>query len=166
GPGKGGRVGQAHGRPGRQGPGRQGRQPAVTCFRRAGSVSDRSVRNLRSLTLPAASFAGIPPTFRIRLSHPMIEVRDLTKRFPLAGGGDLLAVDRVSFAVRPGEVYGLLGPNGAGKTTTIRMILGLLRPTSGEATIGGVSSATHPPEVKRRVGVGPADARSDQRPRG
>src|SRR5205085_2092380 len=83
----------------------------------------------------------------------MIEVRDLTKRFPLSGGGDLLAVDRVSFAVRPGEVYGLLGPNGAGKTTTIRMILGLLRPTGGEATIAGFTSATHPDEVKRRVGL-------------
>jgi ABC-2 type transport system ATP-binding protein/sodium transport system ATP-binding protein len=88
----------------------------------------------------------------------MIEVRELTKRFPLAGGGDLLAVDRVSFAVRPGEVYGLLGPNGAGKTTTIRMILGLLRPTSGEATIAGWTSATHPDEVKRRVGYISASA--------
>ncbi len=88
----------------------------------------------------------------------MIEVRELTKRFPLAGGGELLAVDGVSFAVRPGEVYGLLGPNGAGKTTTIRMVLGLLRPTSGEATIGGYSSATHPDEVKRRVGLVQADA--------
>src|SRR5205823_12151094 len=83
----------------------------------------------------------------------MIECRELTKRFPLAGGGELLAVDGVSFAVRPGEVYGLLGPNGAGKTTTIRMILGLLRPTSGEATIAGYSSATQPDEVKRRVGL-------------
>jgi sodium transport system ATP-binding protein len=88
----------------------------------------------------------------------MIEVRELTKRFPLAAGGELLAVDAVSFAVRPGEVYGLLGPNGAGKTTTIRMILGLLKPTSGEATIGGFSSATHPDEVKRRVGLVQADA--------
>jgi sodium transport system ATP-binding protein len=88
----------------------------------------------------------------------MIEVRELTKRFPLAGGGELLAVDGVSFAVRPGEVYGLLGPNGAGKTTTIRMILGLLKPTSGAATIEGFSSATHPDEVKRRVGLVQADA--------
>jgi ABC-2 type transport system ATP-binding protein/sodium transport system ATP-binding protein len=82
----------------------------------------------------------------------MIQVRELTKRFPLAHGGELLAVDAVSFAVRPGEVYGLLGPNGAGKTTTIRMILGLLQPTSGEATIAGFTSASHPDEVKRRVG--------------
>src|SRR5438445_2728880 len=88
----------------------------------------------------------------------MIEVRELTKRFPLPGGTDLLAVDGVSFAVRPGEVYGLLGPNGAGKTTTIRMILGLLRPTSGEATIAGYSSATQPDEVKRRVGLISASA--------
>jgi sodium transport system ATP-binding protein len=83
----------------------------------------------------------------------MIEVRQLSKRFPLSGGGDLTAVDDVSFHVGAGEVYGLLGPNGAGKTTTIRMILGLLRPTSGEATIAGFSSATHPDEVKRRVGL-------------
>jgi ABC-2 type transport system ATP-binding protein/sodium transport system ATP-binding protein len=83
----------------------------------------------------------------------MIEVRELTKRFPLSGGADLLAVDRVSFAVRPGEVYGLLGPNGAGKTTTIRMILGLLKPTSGEASIAGFTSAEQPDEVKRRVGL-------------
>src|SRR6266853_4667745 len=83
----------------------------------------------------------------------MIEVRQLSKRFPLSGGGELTAVDGVSFHVGAGEVYGLLGPNGAGKTTTIRMILGLLRPTSGEATIAGFTSATHPDEVKRRVGL-------------
>ncbi|MFL5342390.1 MAG: ABC transporter ATP-binding protein [Gemmataceae bacterium] len=83
----------------------------------------------------------------------MIEVRQLTKRFPLAGGSELTAVDGVTFRVAAGEVYGLLGPNGAGKTTTIRMILGLLRPSAGEATIAGFTSATHPDEVKRRVGL-------------
>jgi len=88
----------------------------------------------------------------------MIEVRELTKRFPLAGGNELVAVDAVSFTVRPGEVYGLLGPNGAGKTTTIRMMLGLLRPTSGDASIDGYTSATHPEEVKRRVGLVSASA--------
>lgn len=88
----------------------------------------------------------------------MIEVQDLTKSFPLAGQDDLLAVDRVSFTVQPGEVYGLLGPNGAGKTTTIRMILGLLAPTSGAASIAGFSSASHPEEVKRRVGLVSASA--------
>ena len=82
----------------------------------------------------------------------MIQVQHLTKRFPLSGGTELTAVDDVSFVVAGGEVYGLLGPNGAGKTTTIRMLLGLLHPTSGEATIEGFSSSTAPDEVKRRVG--------------
>src|SRR6266446_2072943 len=88
----------------------------------------------------------------------MIEVEHLTKRFPLPGGGSLLAVDDVSFAVQPGEVYGLLGPNGAGKTTTLRMILGLLRPTRGQASIAGFGSTAFPDEVKRRVGLVSAGA--------
>jgi ABC-2 type transport system ATP-binding protein/sodium transport system ATP-binding protein len=88
----------------------------------------------------------------------MIQVRELTKRFPLSGGDSLLAVDAVSFEVRPGEVYGLLGPNGAGKTTTIRMILGLIPATSGEASIDGFTSTADPNEVKRRVGFVSASA--------
>jgi sodium transport system ATP-binding protein len=88
----------------------------------------------------------------------MIAVEHLTKRFPLAGGGQLLAVDDISFTVGPGEVYGLLGPNGAGKTTTLRMILGLLRPTRGQASIAGYGSSQHPDEVKRRVGLVSAGA--------
>jgi ABC-2 type transport system ATP-binding protein/sodium transport system ATP-binding protein len=88
----------------------------------------------------------------------MIEVAHLTKRFPLPGGGSVLAVDDVSFVVRPGEVYGLLGPNGAGKTTTLRMLLGLLRPTRGQATIAGFGSTEYPDEVKRRVGLVSAGA--------
>ncbi len=82
----------------------------------------------------------------------MIKVEQLTKRFPLAGGESLTAVDDLTFAVEPGEVYGLLGPNGAGKTTTLRMILGLLQPTSGQASIAGYGSSEAPDEVKRRVG--------------
>jgi ABC-2 type transport system ATP-binding protein/sodium transport system ATP-binding protein len=88
----------------------------------------------------------------------MIEVEHLTKRFPLPGGGSVLAVDDVSFTVRPGEVYGLLGPNGAGKTTTLRMLLGLLRPTRGQASIAGFGSLESPDEVKRRVGYVSAGA--------
>jgi ABC-2 type transport system ATP-binding protein/sodium transport system ATP-binding protein len=88
----------------------------------------------------------------------MIHVHQLTKSFPLPGGRSLLAVDRLSFAVQPGEVYGLLGPNGAGKTTTLRMLLGLLQPTGGEASIAGFTSALHPDEVKRRVGYVSAGA--------
>jgi sodium transport system ATP-binding protein len=88
----------------------------------------------------------------------MIFVQELTKRFPLPGGGSVLAVNRLSFQVQPGEVYGLLGPNGAGKTTTLRMILGLLVPTSGQASIAGFGSSQHPDEVKRRVGLVAANA--------
>jgi sodium transport system ATP-binding protein len=91
-------------------------------------------------------------------NHFMISVQELTKRFPLPGGGSLLAVNRLSFSVQPGEVYGLLGPNGAGKTTTLRMVLGLLRPTSGQASIAGFGSSQHPDEVKRRVGLVAANA--------
>ncbi len=88
----------------------------------------------------------------------MIDVQELTKQFPFAAGRDLMAVDRVSFSVAAGEVYGLLGPNGAGKTTTLRMLLGLLRPTSGFASIGGFRSVDFPDEVKRRVGLVAANA--------
>ncbi|MCI0377667.1 MAG: ABC transporter ATP-binding protein [Gemmataceae bacterium] len=83
----------------------------------------------------------------------MIEVERLTKCFLLLGGRTLTAVNELSFTVRAGEVYGLLGPNGAGKTTTLRMLLGLLKPTSGQASIAGFGSSNHPDEVKRRVGL-------------
>jgi ABC-2 type transport system ATP-binding protein/sodium transport system ATP-binding protein len=83
----------------------------------------------------------------------MIQVEGLTRRFALPDGGEVLAVDDLSFAVGPGEVFGLLGPNGAGKTTTLRMLLGLLRPTSGRATVAGYDSRRHSDEVKRRVGL-------------
>ncbi len=66
----------------------------------------------------------------------VIEVRGLTKRF-----GEVLAVDRLSFTVEAGEVVGFLGPNGAGKTTTLRMLLGLVRPDAGTATINGMAYA-------------------------
>jgi ABC-2 type transport system ATP-binding protein/sodium transport system ATP-binding protein len=88
----------------------------------------------------------------------MIQVDQLTRKFDLPGGRELIAVDAVSFHVSTGEVYGLLGPNGAGKTTTLRMLLGLLRPTSGQATIAGYQSSTQPDEVKRRVGLVSASA--------
>ncbi len=81
----------------------------------------------------------------------MIIVHELTKRF--SGGEDVVAVDRVSFQIAPGEVYGLLGANGAGKTTTLRMIVGLLTPTSGYAEVDGLRSIESPDEVKRRVGL-------------
>ncbi|MDH3479354.1 MAG: ATP-binding cassette domain-containing protein, partial [Gemmatimonadota bacterium] len=61
-----------------------------------------------------------------------VSVRSLTRRF-----GDFVAVDRVSFDVAEGEIFGFLGPNGAGKTTTIKMLTGLLRPTEGQAIVAG-----------------------------
>jgi len=76
-----------------------------------------------------------------------IAVADLTKRF-----GDFVAVDRLTFDVGQGEVFGFLGSNGAGKSTTIRMLCGLLKPTSGTATVGGVDVRRDPEGVKRRIG--------------
>ncbi|MCI0362019.1 MAG: ATP-binding cassette domain-containing protein [Planctomycetaceae bacterium] len=82
----------------------------------------------------------------------MISAVQLTKRFT-GHGPDVLAVDRVSFAVERGEVYGLLGENGAGKTTTLRMILGLLEPSSGYAQVEGFRTSEAPDEVKSRIGL-------------
>jgi ABC-2 type transport system ATP-binding protein/sodium transport system ATP-binding protein len=82
----------------------------------------------------------------------MITIHELTRRFRI-GGAEILAVDRLSFVVGAGEVYGLLGPNGAGKTTTIRLIVGLLRPDSGWAEVAGFRTSESPDEVKSRVGL-------------
>ena len=76
-----------------------------------------------------------------------IEVRSLTRRF-----GAFTAVDGISFDVQKGEIFGFLGSNGAGKSTTIRMLCGLLRPTSGRAAVGGVYVGNDPEGVKRRIG--------------
>jgi len=76
-----------------------------------------------------------------------IEVRHLSRRF-----GDFVAVNDVSFDVRAGEIFGFLGSNGAGKSTTIRMLCGLLRPSSGTAIVGGVDVTKDPEGVKRRIG--------------
>ena len=76
-----------------------------------------------------------------------IEVRNLTRRF-----GEFVAVNDISFDVRAGEIFGFLGSNGAGKSTTIRMLCGLLRPTSGTAIVGGIDVNADPEGVKRRIG--------------
>ncbi|MDD2431082.1 MAG: ABC transporter ATP-binding protein [Firmicutes bacterium] len=80
----------------------------------------------------------------------MIEARELTKQF-----GKVKAVDNVSFKVAPGELFAFLGPNGAGKTTTIKMLSGLLIPTSGTAYIDGVSVIDNPVEAKKHMGFVP-----------
>jgi len=82
----------------------------------------------------------------------MINVHELTKSFRDLRRGQVLAVDRVSFEARAGEVFGLLGPNGAGKTTTMRILCTVLRPTGGTATIAGYDVATQPNEVRRHIG--------------
>ena len=77
---------------------------------------------------------------------------NLLKVFPTPDGGEKRAVDGLSFRVGQGQIYGLLGPNGAGKTTTLRMLSGLMAPTSGTATLAGFDVATQPQEVKRVLG--------------
>ncbi len=85
----------------------------------------------------------VTPSFR----GDAILVRDLSRRF-----GQFLAVQRVSFAVRPGEVFGLLGANGAGKTTTFRMLCGLLPPSSGEVRVAGVDLRHAAARARGRIG--------------
>ncbi|RMG45484.1 MAG: ABC transporter ATP-binding protein [Acidobacteria bacterium] len=76
-----------------------------------------------------------------------VEVEQLVKTFD-----DFVAVDHISFRVRRGEIFGFLGPNGAGKSTTIRILCGLLEPTSGRARVGGFDVTTAPELVKQRIG--------------
>jgi len=76
-----------------------------------------------------------------------IEVQNLTKKF-----GNFTAVDNVSFSVKQGEIFGFLGANGAGKSTTIRMLTGILEPTSGDALVGGYSVMNQPDKVKTQIG--------------
>jgi ABC-2 type transport system ATP-binding protein len=76
-----------------------------------------------------------------------IDVKDLSRRF-----GQFVAVDHLSFSVRRGEIFGFLGSNGAGKSTTIRMLCGLLRPSSGTALVSGIDVARDPEAVKQRIG--------------
>jgi ABC-2 type transport system ATP-binding protein len=83
-------------------------------------------------------------------ASPLIETRDLTKHY-----GDKLAVDRVTFSVYGGEIFGFLGPNGAGKTTTIKMIAGLLHPTAGSVKVGGYDVVRQPLQAKAACGYVP-----------
>lgn len=82
----------------------------------------------------------------------MIHVENLTKEFPDLRRGAVRAVDKVSFDVNAGEVFGLLGPNGAGKTTCLRILSTVLQPTSGLATVAGFQVDTHPQEVRSQIG--------------
>jgi ABC-2 type transport system ATP-binding protein len=81
------------------------------------------------------------------MTEDTIIVRDLTRRF-----GAFTAVDRITFDVHRGEIFGFLGANGAGKTTAMRMLCGLSKPTSGSATVAGYDVASQPEQVKRHIG--------------
>jgi len=83
---------------------------------------------------------------------PAVETFDLVRRF-----GDFTAVDCVSLTVERGRFFGFLGPNGAGKSTTIKMLTGLLAPTTGRIRVLGRDLQSEPLEVKRRIGVVPED---------
>jgi ABC-type transporter Mla maintaining outer membrane lipid asymmetry ATPase subunit MlaF len=80
-------------------------------------------------------------------SEPSVVVENLTKRF-----GKFVAVDSISFQAHRGEIFGFLGPNGAGKSTTIRILCGLLRPTSGRARVAGIDVAQEPEAVRQQIG--------------
>lgn len=82
----------------------------------------------------------------------MIELIGLSKSY---AGGKVKAVDDITLATKPGEIFGFLGPNGAGKTTTIKMIVGLLRPDTGKIRIDGIDLLKDPLDAKRKVGFVP-----------
>lgn len=83
----------------------------------------------------------------IEANHKAVEVNELEKRF-----GSFVAVNRISFEVAPGEIFGFLGPNGAGKSTTIRMLCGILVPSSGRGTVGGFDIVREQPKIKQNIG--------------
>lgn len=84
------------------------------------------------------------------MAVPVISTQDLTRRF-----GEITAVDSLNLAVHAGEIFGMVGPDGAGKSTALRLICGLMRPTSGEAWVAGHSSVRTPAAVKESVGYTP-----------
>jgi len=81
------------------------------------------------------------------MAEPVVVLQNLTKTF-----GSFTAVDSISFSVNKGEIFGFLGANGAGKSTTIRMLCGILRPTSGTGLVGGVDITKTPEKVKNFIG--------------
>ena len=82
----------------------------------------------------------------------MLQARGLTKRY-----GGLLALDRVSFDLHPGEIVGYLGPNGSGKSTTVNLVVGLLEPSAGDLSLSGISASGDPIAYKRRIGYVPEE---------
>ena len=126
-----------------------------TTLQRANAVLDNlttvapSLEDVFVTALPesVAPPVAIAPARIATRSGSAVEARDLTVKF-----GAFTAVDRVTLNVRQGEIFGFLGPNGSGKTTTIRVLCGLLAPTSGQAFVAGHSVAKEPAAVKSRIG--------------
>lgn len=83
----------------------------------------------------------------------IIKINNLTKKF-----GNFTALDNLNLSVKAGEIYGFIGPNGAGKSTTIRIILGLLKPTSGSVNVFGLEAFNNPKEIHKRIAYVPAEA--------
>ena len=88
----------------------------------------------------------------------IIEAKSLTKVF----GGDIKAIDDISFEVREGEIFGFLGPNGAGKTTTIKILNTLIKPTAGTALVTGFDVMRNPAQVRRNIGYVAQDVGVDE----
>src|SRR5476651_197466 len=84
------------------------------------------------------------------MGQAMIEIINLTKKF-----GDLVAVNDMTLKIPRGEFFAVLGPNAAGKTTTLKILAGLMRPSSGQARVGGFDVQTHPLEARRRLAYVP-----------
>ena len=82
--------------------------------------------------------------------EPVVDIRELSKHY-----GKFIALDKLTLSVGKGQILGFIGPNGAGKTTTIKILVGLARPTSGYATVGGIDCAAKPRELKRMIGYMP-----------
>ncbi len=104
--------------------------------------------NEQAAKVPDGGELRLPPISDTNKGHlPAVQVQHLTRRF-----GSFTAVDDLSFTVQQGEIFGFLGPNGAGKSTTIRMLCGLLGPTSGTGTVGGSDIRLEAETIKRNIG--------------
>src|SRR5207302_3266013 len=97
-----------------------------------------------SVLLPALSNKG---DSAMSPGDPVVSTRDLTKKY-----GKLIALDGLTMSVERGQILGFIGPNGAGKTTAIKILVGLARPTSGSAMVGGTDCLADPRKVRRLVG--------------
>ncbi|MFN0120170.1 MAG: ABC transporter ATP-binding protein [Blastocatellia bacterium] len=106
------------------------------------------VSRFPAMTMPAGEQPPAPSVY----APPAVRVHDLSRRF-----GDFTAVDNISLVVEKGSFFGFLGPNGAGKSTTIRMLTGLLAPSSGRIEIQGLDLQRDALDVKRQIGVVPED---------